>query len=96
MIPFNDLQSVRRIDNPAIKAIRACVESRDYIGRPITKALLDDVSAALTKATRFSCVAFHEVDLVPPGDGMVRVRLAHSSGPWVLTAYRSPSVKENS
>lgn len=83
MIPFNDLASVRKVDNPAIRAIRACVEANGYVGRPITPGLLDEVGAALTRACRAPCLAFHEVDLVPSSAGMVRVRLAHSSGPWV-------------
>ena len=94
MTPFNDPASVRRIDNPAIKAIRACVDAHAWVGRPIDRELLDEVSAAIAKATRSPCVAFHECELAPAADGMVRVRLSHSSGPWVLTAFRSPSVKE--
>ena len=94
MTPFNGLASVRRIDNPALKAIRACVDAHAWVGRPINRELLGEVSAALAKATCSPCVAFHECELVPGTDGMVRVRLSHSSGPWVLTVFRLPSPAE--
>ena len=75
MIPWNDKQTLRRVDNPIRAAIKTCVASRGFVGKPITDAFLGEVGAALSKATRYQCVAYHECELVPATDGMVRVRV---------------------
>lgn len=95
MIPWNDKATLRRVDNPILAAIRTCVAVRGYAGKPITAALLDEVGAAIGKATRCQCVAYHEVDLVPAADGMVRVKIVKFSGQvCTLTAFRSPMKRE--
>ena len=94
MIPWNDKQTLRRIDNPVLAAIKACVAARGFVGKPITAALLEDVSAALSRATRCKCEAYQELVLVPAADGMVRVKIVNASGQvCTLTAFRSPTVK---
>lgn len=90
MIPYRELEGVRPVHNPMLIAIRTCVEAHGFARKPITPGLLKDVGSALTRATRTPCVAFHEIDLVPAADGMVRVRIQHEGGPWVLTTFRSP------
>ena len=94
MIPWNDKDTLRKVENPVLAAIRRCVNASGFVGRPITPALIDEVSAALSKATRHPCVAFHEVDLVPAADGMVRVRVARDTQVWTVTAFRSPTAGE--
>lgn len=81
MTPFSKLSHASRIDNPAIKATRACLEANGYVVRPITTALLNEVSVALTKACRVPCVAFHEVDLVPTVMACSPSRRRHTSRP---------------
>lgn len=94
MIPWNEKEGLSKADNPVLRAVRSAVADRGWVGQPITPDLLEEVGAALSKATRHPCAAFHEVALVPASDGMVRVRVSHASGPWVLTAFKSPSLKE--
>ena len=88
MIPWNEKATLRKAENPVLEAIKACVAVRGYAEKPITPAFLDEVSAALSKATRSQCVAYHELVLVPASDGMVRVKVAHAipAAFWELRA----------
>ena len=76
MIPWNDNATLRRVDNPILAAIRTCADARGFVGKPITTALLDEVSAALTGATRCQCTSYRELVLVSADEGMVRVRVS--------------------
>jgi hypothetical protein len=89
MSAWNYENPLRRVDNPILEAIRSSGVDSNYAGMPITPILLEGVGAVLTTATRCICVAFREVDLVPAAEGMVRVRIAHTSGQiWTVTALK--------